>query len=80
MLLLNLLLQTGRLDFVNLERHAMRMSELIDRKVKFVPDICGDMAVRAIKSMKDGDIVMLDNVRFDAVSYTHLTLPTILLV
>jgi len=55
----------GRLDFVNLERHAMRMSELIDREVKFVPDICGDMAVRAIKSMKDGDIVMLDNVRFD---------------
>ncbi|MEC8875454.1 MAG: phosphoglycerate kinase [Candidatus Thermoplasmatota archaeon] len=55
----------GRLDFVNLERHAMRMSELIDRKVRFVPDICGDMAVKAIKSMDDGDIIMLDNVRFD---------------
>ena len=55
----------GKQDFVNLEKHAERMSEIISKKIKFVPDICGKLAVESIKSMKDGEIIMLDNVRFD---------------
>ncbi|MEC8874990.1 MAG: phosphoglycerate kinase [Candidatus Thermoplasmatota archaeon] len=55
----------GMQDFVNLEKHAERMSEIISKKIKFVPDVCGELAVKSIKSMKDGEIIMLDNVRFD---------------
>jgi len=55
----------GNQDFVNLEKHAGRMSEIISKKIKFVPDLCGELAVKSIKSMKDGEIIMLDNVRFD---------------
>ena len=55
----------GKHDFVNLEKHAERMSEIISKKIKFIPDIYGELAVKSIKSMKDGEIIMLDNVRFD---------------
>ena len=55
----------GNHDFVNLEKHAERMSEIISKKIKFIPDVCGELAVKSIKSMKDGEIIMLDNVRFD---------------
>jgi len=55
----------GKLDFVNLEKHATRMAEIIEKEIVFVDDIHGKKAVNVIKSMKNGDILMLDNVRFD---------------
>ena len=55
----------GKKDFVNLENHAQRMSEIINKKVDFIPDLYGELAVSSIKDMKDGEIIMLDNVRFD---------------
>ena len=55
----------GKQDFVNLKKHAERMSEIINKKVRFIPDLCGELAVKSIKSMRDGEIIMLDNVRFD---------------
>ena len=55
----------GKKDFVNLENHAHRMSEIINKKVDFIPDLYGELAVSSIKAMKDGEIIMLDNVRFD---------------
>lgn len=44
--------------------HAKVLSELLDREVKWVEDVCGPTAREAIKSMKDGEIILLDNVRF----------------
>ena len=55
----------GKLDFVNLKKHSKRMSEIIDIKVKFIPDIYGKKAVNSINKLNNGDILMLDNVRFD---------------
>ena len=55
----------GKLDFVNLEKHGKRMSEIIEREIKFVDDIYGEKAVQEIKNIKDGQIILLDNVRFD---------------
>lgn len=55
----------GKLDFVNLKRHAKRMSEIINKKIIFVPDIWGKKAVNMIKNLKRSEIIMLDNVRFD---------------
>ena len=55
----------GKLDFVNLKKHSKRMSEIIDIKIKFIPDIYGEKAVNSINKLNNGDILMLDNVRFD---------------
>lgn len=45
---------------------AQRMGELLDVPVTFVPDTTGDTARAAIGAMADGDVLVLENVRFDA--------------
>ena len=55
----------GKLDCVNLKEHSKRMAEIIDIKIQFVPDIYGKTVVELIKKMNSGEILMLDNVRFD---------------
>ena len=55
----------GKLDFVNLEKHSKRMSKIIGKEIKFVDDIYGKKAIQEIKNIKDGQIILLDNVRFD---------------
>ena len=44
---------------------ARRLTALLDRPVVFVPDIVGDQARAAIQAMKDSDVVLLENLRFD---------------
>ena len=44
--------------------HAKVLSELLGVDVKWIEDVCGPTAREAIKAMKDGDIILLDNVRF----------------
>jgi len=53
----------GKLDFTSTEPHSKLLSRLTGRKVDFVPDVCGETAIQAIKSMNDGDILFLNNVR-----------------
>ena len=53
----------GSWDFINLEKHAKALEKLMNKEVKFVEDICGEKAINAIKNMKKGDILILDNVR-----------------
>ena len=55
----------GKLDFVNLEKHGERMSEIINKKITFVDDLYGDKAINHIKKLENGGIILLDNVRFD---------------
>ena len=55
----------GKLDFVNLENHGKRMSQIINKEVKFVDDLYGDKSIKEISNLKNGDIILLDNVRFD---------------
>ena len=55
----------GKLDFVNLKEHAKRMSKIINKDITFVPDIFGKKAIKVIKKLKNSEIIMLDNVRFD---------------
>jgi 3-phosphoglycerate kinase len=44
---------------------AARLSELLDKKVQFIPDTIGDKAKAACEALKPGQILMLENVRFD---------------
>ena len=54
----------GRRDFVSLKVHAERLSTLLGRRVKHVDDLFCSRAQKAIKIMKTGDIILLENVRF----------------
>ena len=53
----------GKLDFTSTEPHSKLLSILTERKVDFVPDVCGESAIQAIKSMENGDVLFLNNVR-----------------
>ncbi|AHH03008.1 Phosphoglycerate kinase [Borrelia nietonii YOR] len=43
---------------------AKRLSELLGQDVKMLPDCIGDEVATAVSHMKNGDIVLLENVRF----------------
>lgn len=45
---------------------ADRLNELLDGKVTFAADIIGDDAKAKIAALKDGEAVLIENVRFDA--------------
>ena len=53
----------GRSDFTDLSGHADRLSRILGRPVRFVPDVCGEVAIEAIRGMGTGEILCLDNVR-----------------
>lgn len=57
-------------NYYTTEPHAKVLSELLGRKVEFIPDVCGPAAQEKIKSLKAGDILLLDNVRFMAEEQT----------
>ena len=59
--------QGGDLEYHNYastEPHAAVMSELSGRPVAFIDDVCGPAAREAIGRLADGDVLLLDNVRF----------------
>lgn len=45
---------------------AEELSNLLGKEVKLAKDIVGESAKELVANMKDGDIVLLENVRFDA--------------
>ena len=57
-------------NFYTTQPHAEVLTELLGREVKFIPDICGPAALEAIRTLQDGDVLLLDNVRFLAEEQT----------
>ena len=53
----------GEPDFISLEQHAQILSKILGKPVKFVKDVCGEKAKNAIRELKSGEILVLDNVR-----------------
>ena len=51
-------------NFYSLEPHGKVLSELLGKKVDFIPDICGPAALDRIRALGRGEILLLDNVRF----------------
>ncbi len=48
----------------SLQPVALRLEKLIGKKVTFAADVIGESAQAAVNGMQDGDIVLLENVRF----------------
>lgn len=53
----------GKADFISLKEHAERLTKIVGRPVAHVDDLLGSMARNAIKNMKSGDIILLENTR-----------------
>ena len=53
----------GDPDYTNLKHHAQILQNLLKCPVKYVDDLFGDKAKRAIKNLQGGEILVLENVR-----------------
>jgi len=51
-------------NFYTTKPHSEVLTKLLGREVRFVPDVTGPTAQEAIKSLQDGELLLLDNVRF----------------
>ena len=56
----------GKKDFTTLEAHAEKLEQLLGTPVTYVDSIFGRHAREAVHAMKTGDVLMLENVRFNA--------------
>jgi phosphoglycerate kinase len=56
----------GKKDFTTLEAHAEKLENLLGKPVRYVDSIFGRHAREAVHAMKVGDVLMLENVRFNA--------------
>ena len=53
----------GDKDFTSLEMHAAEIRKLLDRPVKYIEDVFGEKAINAIRDIKVGEVLVLNNVR-----------------
>lgn len=51
-------------NLISLEEHAERLTALLGRPVGFIDDIVGPAALERVKSLRNGEILLLNNVRF----------------
>jgi phosphoglycerate kinase len=51
-------------NFYTTQPHSIVLSELLGREVQFIDDVCGPAARERINGLKNGEILLLDNVRF----------------
>ncbi|MHB2037226.1 MAG: phosphoglycerate kinase [Nitrososphaerales archaeon] len=58
--------RVGRDDYIPLNQHAEALSKILGKTVKFDEDIFGPTALHDIDSLKNGEVLLLDNLRFTA--------------
>ncbi len=56
----------GKSDFTPLEKHAKRLSSILGKNVVYCDSLFDRRALGAIKSLEDGDVLLLENTRFFA--------------
>jgi phosphoglycerate kinase len=56
----------GMGDFTSLQLHAGLLQRVCSQRVTFVDDVMGSAARQAVRDLKKGEVVVLDNVRFCA--------------
>lgn len=57
--------KSGYEEKFSLEPVAKRLSRLLNKDVEFVKDVVGEVAKSAAKNLKPGEILLLDNLRFE---------------
>jgi len=54
----------GKEDFTSLKQHSILLQKNCSQRVKFIDDVMGPAAREAIKEVRRGEVLVLDNVRF----------------
>ena len=57
-------------NFYTTKPHAAVLSELLEREVQWIDDVCGPAAREAIRGLQNGQILLLDNIRYIAEEQT----------
>lgn len=57
-------------NFTSLKEHRDYLEKFLNKKVKFVEDVTGPFAQEEIKKLRDGDVLLLKNIRL----YTEETI------
>lgn len=58
--------RVGNKDYTSMEKHALVLENILGKKIQYVEDVIGTLAIQKIKNMKKGDIILLDNLRLCA--------------
>lgn len=58
--------RVGSYDYISLKEHVEILKRYVGNNVKFIDDVIGPAAREAIKNLKQGDVLVLDNLRFVA--------------
>lgn len=59
--------QGDTLDYQNLiplKEHASKLSEYLEKDVKYIDDVAGDFAINEIKNLESGNCILLGNLRY----------------
>jgi phosphoglycerate kinase len=56
----------GKADYISLKAHAASLRTVLKRPVKFVDDLIGQKAKKAVERLNAGEIILLENTRFFA--------------
>ena len=58
--------RVGNNEYTGMDKHAKILERLLNRKIIYVEDVIGETAQNAIKNLRDGEILLLDNLRLCA--------------
>ena len=58
--------RVGNKDYTGMDKHAKVLEKLMGKKIKYVEDIIGSAAQNEINNLKNGDVLLLDNLRLCA--------------
>ena len=58
--------RVGNSEYTGMREHAAVLEEMLGRRIKYVEDVIGQAAQDAIRSMENGEILLLDNLRLCA--------------
>jgi phosphoglycerate kinase len=58
--------RVGNKDYTGMDKHAKVLEKLMGKKIKYVEDVIGSAAQNEINNLKDGEILLLDNLRLCA--------------
>jgi phosphoglycerate kinase len=50
-------------NFTSLAAHAQKLTQLLDHPINFLDDVAGPAARKAIRDLKNGDVLLMENVR-----------------
>lgn len=64
----------GDPDCIPLKQHAELLTKFVGKQVGYIDDIHGEKAQTAIKSLKDGELLLLENVRFSDEEAAKMTI------